>query len=148
MLHDFHVSSNLLDLFPTCSIANMPPAVFGAFSGAICLHASSALFAAVSTSRQKVRHRLRLCVQQERHVPLIHKGEVILELETELESNLLLIVVLDRFRSKLQDFCDVCRRPITAPPSCARFACSLTQSTTTQFQHNDIMMKTTVQNDL
>ena len=41
---------------------------------------------------------------QERHVPLIHQGEVILELETELEPSLLIVVVLDRFRSKLQDF--------------------------------------------
>ena len=31
---------------------------------------------------------------------------------------------------------------------CASFACSATRSTTTEFQHNDIMMKTTVQNDL
>ena len=31
---------------------------------------------------------------------------------------------------------------------CASFACSVTRSTTTEFQHNDIMMKTTVQNDL
>ena len=30
----------------------------------------------------------------------------------------------------------------------ASFACSVTRSTTTEFQHNDIMMKTTVQNDL
>ena len=31
---------------------------------------------------------------------------------------------------------------------CPSFACSVTGSTTTEFQHNDIMMKTTVQNDL
>ena len=31
---------------------------------------------------------------------------------------------------------------------CESFACSVTRSTTTEFQHNDIMMKTTVQNDL
>ena len=31
---------------------------------------------------------------------------------------------------------------------CASFACSVTRSKTTEFQHNDIMMKTTVQNDL
>ena len=31
---------------------------------------------------------------------------------------------------------------------CASFACSVTRSTTAEFQHNDIMMKTTVQNDL
>ena len=31
---------------------------------------------------------------------------------------------------------------------CASFACSVTRSTTVEFQHNDIMMKTTVQNDL
>ena len=31
---------------------------------------------------------------------------------------------------------------------CASFACSVTRSTTTEFQHHDIMMKTTVQNDL
>ena len=98
--------------------------------------------------RRKVRHRLRLCVQQERHVPLIHQSEVILELETELEPSLLIVVVLDRFRSKLQDFCDVCRRHVTAPLPCASFACSVTRSTTTEFQHNDIMMKTSVQNDL
>ena len=42
----------------------------------------------------------------------------------------------------------VCRRHITAPLPCASFACSVTRSTTTEFQHNDIMMKTTVQNDL
>ena len=70
-----------------------------------------------------------------------------LELETELEPSLLIVVVLDKFRSKLQDFCDVCRRHITAPLPCANFACSVTRSTTTEFQHN-IMMKTTVQNDL
>ena len=33
-------------------------------------------------------------------------------------------------------------------PDCASFACSVTRSTTTEFQHNDIIMKTTVQNDL
>ena len=32
--------------------------------------------------------------------------------------------------------------------NCTSFACSVTRSTTTEFQHNDIMMKTTVQNDL
>ena len=31
--------------------------------------------------------------------------------------------------------------------NCASFVCSVTRSTTTEFQHNDIMMKTTVQND-
>ena len=66
----------------------------------------------------------------------------------ELEPSLLIVVVLDRFRSKLQDFCDVCRRHITAPLPCASFDCSLTRCTTAEFQHNDIMMKTTVQNDL
>ena len=85
--------------------------------------------------------------QQERHVPLIHQGEVILELETELEPSLLIVVVQHKFRSKLQDFCDVCRRHITSPLPCASFACSVTRSTTTEFQHNDIMMKTTGQND-
>ena len=60
-----------------------------------------------SVFRRKVRHRLRLCVQQGRHVPLIHQGEVVLELKTELEPRLLIVVVLDRFRSKFQDFCDV-----------------------------------------
>ena len=99
-------------------------------------------------SCRKVRHRLRLCVQQESHVPLIHQGEIVLELETELEPGLLIVVVLDRFRSKLQDFCDVHRRHITAPLPCASFACSVTRSATTEFQHNDIMMKTPVQNDL
>ena len=91
---------------------------------------------------------MRLCVQQERHVPLIHQDEVILELETELEPSLLIVVVLDRFRSKLQDFCDVCRLHITAPLPRASFACSVTRSTTTEFQHNDMMMRTNVQNDL
>ena len=78
----------------------------------------------------------------------MHEGEVILELETELKPSLIIGVVLDRFRSKLRDFCDVCRRHITAPQPCASFSCSVTRSTTTEFQHNDIMMKTTVQNDL
>ena len=81
-------------------------------------------------SCRKVRHRLRLCVQQEHHAPLIHQGEIVLELETELKPGLLIVVVLDRFRSKLQDFCDVRRRHITAPLPCASFACSVTRSTT------------------
>ena len=54
----------------------------------------------------KVRHCLRVCVLQKRHVLLIHQGEVVLELETELEPGLLVVVELDRFRSQLQDFCD------------------------------------------
>ena len=47
-------------------------------------------------------HCLRLCVLQKRHVLLIHQGEVVLELETEHEPGLLVVDVLDRFRSKLQ----------------------------------------------
>ena len=42
---------------------------------------------------------------------LVHQGVVVLELETELEPGPLIVVVLDRLRSKLQDFCDVrCHR--------------------------------------
>ena len=59
--------------------------------------------------------------QEESHISLIHQGEVVLELETELEPSLLIVVVLDRFRSKLQDFCDVCCRHVTAPLPCANF---------------------------
>ena len=36
----------------------------------------------------KIRHCLRLCVLEKRHVPLIHQGKVVLELETELEPGL------------------------------------------------------------
>ena len=45
--------------------------------------------------------------KEECHVSFIHHGEVVLELVTELEPRLLIVVVLDRFRSKFQDFCDV-----------------------------------------
>ena len=55
----------------------------------------------------KVRHCLRLCVLQKRYVLLIHQSEVVLELETELEPTLLIVVVLNKFRSKLPDFCHV-----------------------------------------
>ena len=44
-------------------------------------------------------------------------SETVLELETELDPSLFIVVVLGRFRSKLQDFCDVCRRHIL----CANF---------------------------
>ena len=99
-------------------------------------------------SRRKVHHRLGLCVQKECHVSLIHQGGVVLELGTELEPRLLFVVVLDRFRSKFQNFCDDCRRCITAPLPCANFGCVVTRSTTAEFQHNDMMMRTTVLNDL
>ena len=36
-------------------------------------------------SRWNVRHRLRFCVLQKLHVLLVHKSEVVLELETELQ---------------------------------------------------------------
>ena len=170
-----------LSLIPSCStacsIANLRPAVFGAFSAAklsprlepvFC----SALFAPVSSFIQwsvsptrrtvcvtqrsighcrffcscwKVRHCLRLCVLQKRHVLLIHQGEVFLELETELEPSLCVVVVLDKFRSKLQDFCDVRRRHITAPLPCASFASSVTRSTTNGVQQDHFMMWTPVQ---
>ena len=41
----------------------------------------------------KVRHRLRLCVFQNLHVLLVHKGEVVLELETELQPGPFVVVV-------------------------------------------------------
>ena len=58
-------------------------------------------------SSWKVRHRLRLCVLEKIHVLLVHKGEVVLQLEKELQPGPLVIVVLDRLCSKLQDFCNV-----------------------------------------
>ena len=51
----------------------------------------------------KVRHWLRLCVVQELDVLLVHQGEVVLEIETELEPVPLIVVVLDKLRNKLQD---------------------------------------------
>ena len=90
----------------------------------------------------KVPHCLRLCVLQRRHVLLIHQSEVVLELEAELEPGLLVVVVLDKFRSKLQDFCAVRRRHITAPLPCASVACSVTRSTTNGDQQNDFVMWT------
>ena len=50
-----------------------------------------------------------------------------------VEPRLLIVVVLDRFRSKFHDFCDVCRRHITAPLPCANFVCVVTRSTTAEF---------------
>ena len=93
-------------------------------------------------SCRKIRHCLTLCVLQKRHVPLIHQGEVVLELQTELEPNLLVVVVLDRFRSKLRDLCEVRRRHITAT-----FACSVTRSTNNGVQQDGFMMWTPVPND-
>ena len=55
----------------------------------------------------KIRHRLRLSVVQESDVLLVHKGEVVLEVEMELEHGPLIVVVLDVLRSKLRDFCNV-----------------------------------------
>ena len=48
-------------------------------------------------------------------VLLVHQGEVVLEHETELEPGPLIVVVPNRLRSKLQDFCDVRRHRVTAP---------------------------------
>ena len=42
----------------------------------------------------------------------------VLELKTELEPKLLIVVILDKLRNKLQDFCDV-NRHLTAPLTCA-----------------------------
>ena len=57
------------------------------------------------------------------------------------------VVVLDKFRSKLQDFSDVRRRHITAPLPCASFACSVTRSTTNGDEQN-FMVWTPYANDL
>ena len=112
-----------------CSIANLRPAVFGARPPTVSTprtRCCSALFAplsslvqwSVSPTRRTVCdstfgwslqvlllplegsplfETLRL---QKRHVLLTHQGEVVLELESELEPGLLIVVVLDRFRSK------------------------------------------------
>ena len=63
----------------------------------------------------KFRHQLRLSVLENLHVLLVHKGEIVLDLEMELQPGPLVVVVLDRLCSKLQDFCNVCRDCITAP---------------------------------
>ena len=126
-----------LKLHPVVSVANK------AYS--VCVTQRSIGHCRFLCSCWKVRHCLRLCVLQKRHVLLIHQGEVFLELETELEPGLCVVVVLDKFRSKLQDFCDVRRRHITAPLPCASFACSVTRSTTNGVQQDDFMMWTPVQ---
>ena len=131
------------------------PAVVGAFSATTCFHASNPfLFGTLCTSlklgqRSVSPTRRTVCDStfewslqvlllplggsplfetlrlQKCHVLLLQQGEVVLELETELEPCLLVVVVLDRSRSKIQDFCDVRRRHITAPLPCAE-RCSLT----------------------
>ena len=88
---------------------------------------------------------LFLCVLQKRHVLITHQDDEVLELEMELEPGLVIVVVLGRFRSKLQVLCDVRRRHITAPLPCVSFACSVTRSTTNGVQQDDFMMLTPVQ---
>ena len=60
-------------------------------------------------SRWNNRHRLGFCVLQKRHVLLVHKSEIVLELETELQPSPLIVVVRSRSCSKFQDFCRGCR---------------------------------------
>ena len=78
---------------------------------------------------------------QELDVLLVHQGEVVLELETELEPGPLIVVVVDRLRSKLQDFCGVRRHRVTAPLPCASFTCSVTRLMTSGDQRDDFMMR-------
>ena len=69
--------------------------------------------------RWNLRHKLRFCVLQKLYAPLVHKSEVVLELATELQPSSLIIVVRSRSCSKFQDFSNVRRHRITAPPPCA-----------------------------
>ena len=48
------------------------------------------------SSRWSIRHRLSFCVGQRRHVLLVHKGEVVLELETEVPPGPLIVVIRSR----------------------------------------------------
>ena len=53
-------------------------------------------------SRWNVRHSLRFCVLQKLHVPLVHKSEVVPELEMELQPGPLTVVIRSRSCSKFQ----------------------------------------------
>ena len=47
-----------------------------------------------------IRHRLKFCVLQKRHALLVHEGEVVLELKTELQPGSLIVIIRSRSCSK------------------------------------------------
>ena len=60
--------------------------------------------------RWNIRSRSRFCVLQKNHVLLVHKSEVVLELERGFQLESFIVVMRSRSCSKFQDFCHVRRQ--------------------------------------
>ena len=87
-------------------------------------------------------------LQEPTNISPVHNGEVVLELETELEPGPLIVVVLARLRSKLQDFCDVRRHHVTAALPLRKFSLASVTRLTTSGDQRDDFKKNICANDL